>query len=363
MGEVDFEILRNEILSDRKQIREITEEIEEKTLSTIATQSTKSRGRQREEEPCPIRTCFQVDRDRILHSKAFRRLKRKTQVMLAPAGDHYRTRLTHTLEVMQIARTIARALRLNEDLTEAIALGHDLGHTPFGHAGEFVLQKIWSEDFHHAKQSLRVVDRIERDGKGLNLTWEVRDGILKHSKGMGEIMPKNPDWVPATAEGKVVRLSDIIAYLNHDLDDAIRAGIISIKDVPAEIREVIGEKYGERIERMVRGVIIPSLEAGEITVDPVIYDAMVKLRKFLYENVYTSEPVQKEIKKAERIIVDLFEYYLKHPDEFERDSGGFLPDEPFERRVVDFIAGMTDNFAINLWKEKFLPREFPYSVK
>jgi dGTPase len=340
-----------------KSPREITEEIELENLSPIATPSTKSRGRKIPESPCEIRTCFQVDRDRILHSKAFRRLKRKTQVLILPKGDHYRTRLTHTLEVMQIARTISRALRLNEDLTEAIALGHDLGHTPFGHAGEFAMRKI-VPDFHHAKQSVRVVEKIERGGRGLNLTFEVVDGILKHSKGMGKIFPDNPEFIPVTAEGKVVRLSDIIAYLNHDLDDAIRAEIIKISDVPSEIRKVIGEEYGERIDRMVKDVIYTSLNEGDIKCSDDMLWAMESLRSFLYERVYTSEIVMKETRKVERIILDLYEFYLNNPDIFEIESDGFLQDEPLEQRIIDFIAGMTDSFAVDKWQKIFMPKPF-----
>ncbi len=341
----------------RKTPREIREELEEKILSEIAIPSSKSRGRKIPEKPCEIRTCFQVDRDRILHSKSFRRLKRKTQVLILPKGDHYRTRLTHTLEVMQISRKIARALMLNEDLTEAIALGHDLGHTPFGHAGEFAMRKI-VKDFHHAKQSVRVVEKIEKDGKGLNLTFEVIDGILKHSKGMGKIFPDNPEFIPVTAEGKVVRVSDIIAYLNHDLDDAIRAQIIKPQDIPKEITKIIGESYGERIDRMVKDVINSSKEKGDISVSSDMLWTMEELRKFLYERVYTSPDVMKETAKVERVILDLYEYYVSHPDIFEEDSEGFLPDESFEQRVIDFIAGMTDSFAIEMWSKKFLPKPF-----
>ncbi|GBD02827.1 Deoxyguanosinetriphosphate triphosphohydrolase-like protein [bacterium HR19] len=340
-----------------KNPREIREELEEKILSEIATPSSKSRGRKIPEEPCEIRTCFQVDRDRILHSKSFRRLKRKTQVLILPKGDHYRTRLTHTLEVMQISRTIARALMLNEDLAEAIALGHDLGHTPFGHAGEFAMRKI-IPDFHHAKQSVRVVEKIEKDGKGLNLTFEVIDGILKHSKGMGKIFPDNPEFIPVTAEGKVVRVSDIIAYLNHDLDDAIRAQIIKPQDIPKEITKIIGESYGERIDRMVKDVINSSKEKGDISVSSDMLWAMEELRTFLYERVYTSPHVMKETAKVERVILDLYEYYISHPHIFEEDSEGFLTDESFEQRVIDFIAGMTDSFAIEMWSKKFLPKPF-----
>ncbi len=340
-----------------KSPRELTEEIERKTLSSLATLSSKSRGRKIPEPSCDIRTCFQVDRDRILHSKAFRRLKRKTQVMILPKGDHYRTRLTHTLEVMQIARTISRALRLNEDLTEAIALGHDLGHTPFGHAGEFAMRKI-IPDFHHAKQSVRVVEKIEKNGEGLNLTFEVIDGILKHSKGMGKIFPDNPEFIPVTSEGKVVRLSDIIAYLNHDLDDAIRAEIIKISDVPAEIRKIIGERYGDRIDRMVKDVIYTSMKMGDISCSDDMLWAMESLRSFLYERVYTSEVVMRETRKVERIVLDLYEFYLNNPDIFEVESESFLKSEPLEQRIIDFIAGMTDSFAIEKWHKYFAPKPF-----
>lgn len=335
-----------------KPIRVQTEEIEERTLSPIAQKSKGAGRRKIPEEPCEIRTCFQVDRDRILHSKAFRRLKRKTQVLILPKGDHFRTRLTHTLEVMQVARTISRALRLNEDLTEAIALGHDLGHTPFGHAGEFAMRKI-VPDFHHAKQSVRVVEKIERGGKGLNLTLEVIDGILKHSKGMGDIFPQNPEFIPYTAEGKVVRISDIIAYLNHDLDDAIRAGLLKMEDVPKHIRDVIGEKYGERIDRMVKAVIYESLKKGDISLPDEMLKAMEELRAFLNERVYQSPEILKQTRKVERIILDLYEYYMKNPGEFEKDSNGFLQDEKFEQRVIDFIAGMTDSFAMEKWIKIF----------
>lgn len=340
-----------------KSPRELTEEIERKTLSPLATLSSKSRGRKIPEPPCDLRTCFQVDRDRILHSKAFRRLKRKTQVMILPKGDHYRTRLTHTLEVMQIARTISRALRLNEDLTEAIALGHDLGHTPFGHAGEFAMRKI-APDFHHARQSVRVVEKIEKNGEGLNLTFEVIDGILKHSKGMGKIFPDNPEFIPVTSEGKVVRLSDIIAYLNHDLDDAIRAEIIKISDVPSEIRKIIGERYGDRIDRMVKDVIYTSMKANDIKCSDDMLWAMESLRSFLYERVYTSEVVMSDTKKVERIILDLYEFYLNNPDIFEVESEGFLKSEPLEQRIIDFIAGMTDSFAIEKWHKYFTLKPF-----
>lgn len=335
-----------------RTIREQTEYIEEMTLSPLAQKSKGAGRRKTQEFPCSIRTCYQVDRDRILHSKAFRRLKRKTQVLILPRGDHYRTRLTHTLEVMQIARTIARALRLNEDLTEAIALGHDLGHTPFGHAGELAIRKI-SQDFHHAKQSVRVVEKIEREGRGLNLTYEVIDGIMKHSKGMSDIIPRDPDSTPITAEGKIVRISDIIAYLNHDLDDAIRAKIISPDSIPKKVVDIIGKEYGERIDNMVKDVIYESMAKGDISISPDMLEAMEIMRDFLNQKVYRSPEVLRETRKAERIILDLYEYYIKNKDDFERDSSGFLPYEKHEQRVIDFIAGMTDTFAIEKWLKLF----------
>lgn len=334
---------------DLEGIRVQSEKIEEQTLSPLAQKSIGAGRRRVQEEPCSIRTCYQVDRDRILHSKAFRRLKRKTQVLILPRGDHFRTRLTHTLEVMQIARTIARALRLNEDLTESISLGHDLGHTPFGHAGELAMRKI-VQDFHHAKQSVRVVEKIERNGQGLNLTYEVIDGVLKHSKGMGDIFSQD---MPSTLEGRVVRIADVIAYLNHDLDDAIRAGIISPSDVPGRVVSVIGEGYSERIDRMVRDVIRESAERGDIAVSHTMLRAMEELRDFLNRRVYQAPEVLAETRKAERIVLDLYEYYVKNPGEFERDSDGFLPNEDFEQRVIDFIAGMTDTFAIERWQKIF----------
>ena len=335
-------------------IREQTEEIERKTLHPKACLSSQSKGRLKPEKEGDIRTCFQRDRDRIIHSKAFRRLKHKTQVFLAPKGDHYRTRLTHTLEVSQIARTIARALRLNEDLTEAIALGHDLGHTPFGHAGEDVLREIYPGGFEHYEQSLRVVDVLERNGQGLNLTHEVRDGILKHSKGKGKIFSKQGEIM--TLEGEVVRISDIIAYVNHDLDDAMRAGVLKKSDIPQEFFK-IGESHSKRINTLVRDVIYTSQANGlkEIQMSDDIKKTTYALRDFLYANIYESEVTKREFKKAKKILFDLYDYYLKHTDEVFKE----IPKETIdkkERIVCDFIAGMTDRFALMMYEKLFLPQ-------
>ncbi len=335
-------------------IREQTEKIEIKTLHPNACMSLKSKGRKRKERADEIRTCFQRDRDRIIHSKAFRRLKHKTQVFLAPKGDHYRTRLTHTLEVSQIARTIARALRLNEDLTEAIALGHDLGHTPFGHAGEDVLREIYPGGFEHYKQSLRVVDVLERNGKGLNLTYEVREGILKHSKGKGEIFSSRNR--SETLEGQIVRISDIIAYVNHDLDDAIRAGVLKRFGIPSKFFK-IGETQAKRIDTMVKDVIFCSSLTGlkEIKMNDEMKDITCALRDFLYKEVYEGDVSKKEFKKARKILFDLYDYYMEHPEEVFRE----FPKEIIgkkNRMVCDFIAGMTDRFALSMYEQHFLPQ-------
>ncbi len=340
-------------------IREQTEEIERKTLHPKACLSSQSRGRIKPEKEGEIRTCFQRDRDRIIHSKSFRRLKHKTQVFLAPQGDHYRTRLTHVLEVSQIARTISRALRLNEDLTEAIALGHDLGHTPFGHAGEEILREIHPGGFEHYKQSLRVVDFLENDGKGLNLTYEVRNGILKHSKGKGVIIPNNESERSDTLEGQVVRVSDIIAYVNHDLDDAIRAGVIRKTDIPKRILNVLGDTHSKRIDTMVKDFIYRSLQTNleELLISKNILSATYCLRDFLYETVYESDRIKKEFKKAKKILSDLYNYYLEHMDKVFID----IPKEEKlnkHRMVCDFIAGMTDRFAMMTYENLFLPQKW-----
>lgn len=337
-------------------IREQTQQIEKQVLNPYACLSINSRGRVKPEKDDDIRTCFQRDRDRIIHSKAFRRLKHKTQVFLAPRGDHYRTRLTHVLEVSQIARTIAKALRFNEDLVEAIALGHDLGHTPFGHAGEAILREIHPNGFDHYKQSLRVVDKLERDGQGLNLTLEVRDGIFKHSKGKGLIIPEDKKAKPITLEGEIVRLSDIIAYANHDLDDAIRAGVIRSSDIPDKIIKIVGEGYSKRIDSMVRDVINTSKDST-IALSQEMSFAIYGLRDFLYERVYESEGIIREFKKAKGILSLLYEHYFQHIEEISKV--GLELDESQRHRVVcDFIAGMTDGFALMTYERLFLPERW-----
>lgn len=335
-------------------IREQTEEIEKQTLHPRACLSYKSKGRRKKEKEDSIRTCFQRDRDRIIHSKSFRRLKHKTQVFLAPKGDHYRTRLTHTLEVSQIARTIARALRLNEDLTEAIALGHDLGHTPFGHAGEDILREIYPGGFEHYKQSLRVVDILEKKGRGLNLTLEVRNGIVNHSKGKGKIFiarKKNE-----TLEGQIVRISDIIAYVNHDLDDAMRAGVLKRSAIPSHIFKV-GETHSKRIDTMVRDVVSCTLltDLQEVTMSEELQETTYALRDFLYENVYEGDVSKREFNKARKILRDLYNYYMEHTEEISREFSKEMSDKK-ERMVCDFIAGMTDRFALAMYEQNFLPQ-------
>jgi dGTPase len=338
-------------------IREKLEEIERQVLAPQACLSSSSRGRVRPEALHALRTAFQRDRDRIIHSKSFRRLKHKTQVFLAPFGDHYRTRLTHTLEVSQIARTIAKSLRLNEDLTEAIALGHDLGHTPFGHAGEETLNQLLPGGFTHYEQSLRVVEKLEYEGKGLNLTFEVRDGILKHSKGRGEILDDSDGDMPATLEGQVVRVSDVIAYVNHDIDDAIRAEVIAEKDIPSHLVKALGKWQASRIDRMVEDVVATSLEEAlsRIAMSPGMMDSVVELRDFLYEKVYLSSYAREEIDKAKKLLTDLYVYVLEKPGPYVKP---FPAGDSSERRVADFIAGMTDRYAIDLFEKLFFPRSW-----
>jgi dGTPase len=340
-------------------IREQTEEIERKTLHPRACLSSQSKGRLKPEKEGVIRTCFQRDRDRIIHSKTFRRLKHKTQVFLAPKGDHYRTRLTHVLEVSQIARTIARALRLNEDLTEAIALGHDLGHTPFGHAGESVLREIYPGGFDHYEQSLRVVDFLENNGKGLNLTHEVRNGIVKHSKGRGAILPETKAERANTLEGQIVRAADIIAYVNHDLDDAMRAGVVKKSDIPQKILKVLGDTHSKRIDTMVKDLIYCSLETDleKLKMGEDILSVIYMLREFLYDQVYEGKKLINEFKKAKRVLQDLYAYYLEHIEEVFAD----IPKEKKidrHRLVCDFIAGMTDRFALMTYERLFFPQQW-----
>lgn len=340
-----------------RTIREDLEEQEKKFLSPFATLSSMSKGRPSVEEKCPLRPAFQHDRDRIIHSKSFRRLTHKTQVFLAPTGDHYRTRLTHTLEVSQIARTISKALRLNEDLTEAISLGHDLGHTPFGHAGEDTLNEILPGGFNHSDQSLRVVDLLEKDGRGLNLTFEVRDGISKHSKGRGEILCEDPAGRAVTLEGQVVRIADIIAYINHDIDDAIRGGVISQSDIPRDCLKRLGDTHSKRINTMVNDIITETLQGGDgrLHITEGILSAIIDLREFLWERIYENEAVHADFNKAAKILKELYQYFMDHRDYFltliERES---LYDS-LQRCVCDFLAGMTDRYAFNLYGKLFLP--------
>ena len=328
-------------------IRERFELQEHEMLSPYASFSDQSKGRDKEEPQCDIRTMYQRDRDRILHSKAFRRLKGKTQVFLAPEGDHYRTRLTHTLEVSQTARTIARALKLNEDLTEAIALGHDLGHTPFGHAGERALDSKVYEGFEHHLQSVRVVEVLEKHGEGLNLTWEVRDGILNHqTKGN-----------PSTLEGKIVRLSDKIAYINHDIDDAIRGQIITEADIPIEYREILGASPRERLNTIIHDIVSNSEGKNDIKMSLAVENAMKSLRKFMFESVYTNLKAKNQEKKAIHLVVMLYEYYMDKtdamPEEFIEMINLGLASK--ERAVCDYIAGMTDRYAVTKLKELLIP--------
>jgi len=341
-------------------IRESLQETEKKILSPHAQLSSKTKGREREEEECDLRPPFQRDRDRIIHSKSFRRLKHKTQVFLSPTGDHYRTRLTHTLEVSQIARTIAKALRLNEDLTEAIALGHDLGHTPFGHAGEEALDKIAPNGFSHPEQSLRVVDLLEREGRGLNLTFEVRDGITKHSKAKGAVIPLDLSERAATIEGQVVRVADIIAYVNHDLDDAIRAGVIAEQDIPKECSSLLGQTHGERIDAMVKDTIYATLATQEnglsLAMSPEILAAVVRLRDFLYERVYDAGVVHGDFLKASRILIELYKKFTADVDFFLKEIGRQELYDSIDNCVCDYLAGMTDRYAFHLYERIFLPR-------
>lgn len=327
-----------------KNIHEETLKLEEITLSALAARESHSKGRVRYEEPCEIRTEYQRDRDRIIHCSSFRRLKHKTQVFLAPTGDHYRTRLTHTLEVAQIARTISRGLRLNEDLTEAIALGHDLGHTPFGHAGERALDAVFPEGFKHYEQSLRVVDKLEKGGKGLNLTAEVRDGILCHTTG------KEAD----TLEGRIVKLSDRIAYINHDIDDAIRAGLFSEEEIPSEFREVLGKSKSQRINTLVLSTLQHS--DRELKMAPEIKEAFDSLHKYMFANVYTNPICKGEEGKAIAIIQALYTYFSEHPEEMPQDFVRVAENESPQRAACDYISGMTDHYALATYNNIFVPK-------
>ena len=326
-------------------LREQIERQEAAYLSPLACLSVNTKGRERKEEECEIRTAFQRDVDRIVYSKAFRRLKHKTQVFLQPEGDHYRTRMTHTLEVARIARTIARGLGLNEDLTEAVALGHDLGHTPFGHAGERLLNRLMPGGFAHYQQSLRVVERLEKNGAGLNLTWEVRNGIVCHTKGTPA----------ATLEGQVVRLADHIAYINHDIEDALRGGVIYPMDIPLSISAILGFTHSERIGRLVGDAIQASDGKTEICQSPEVGEAMLALKEFMFESVYTNPIAKGEESKAQEILEMLFQYYCKNPDELPGDFQMIRAEEGVERAVCDYIAGMTDPYAVEQFKQLYIP--------
>lgn len=328
-------------------VREQSELIEKQVLSKYACLSANSKGRLKPEEKCPIRTEFQRDRDRIIHCKAFRRLKHKTQVFLSPTGDHYRTRLTHTLEVAQIARTIARALRLNEDLTEAVALGHDLGHTPFGHAGESALNDIFPEGFRHYEQSLRVVDILERDGQGLNLTYETRNGIVCHTRGTEA----------DTMEGRIVKIADRIAYINHDIDDAIRAEVLNISDIPTELLEILGLEHSQRINTLVTSLIENTVD-DRLMMDTRIQSAFDKLHEFMFSEVYLKGDAKYEERKIPDFIGTMYTYFVKHPDRMPEENKKIARQFSVERAVCDYIAGMTDQYAIEIFNLLFIPHSW-----
>lgn len=321
-------------------------ERERTTLSPYAFLTADTRGREHPYTPSEMRTEFQRDRDRIIHSQSFRRLMNKTQVFLAPTGDHYRTRLTHTLEVTQIARIIARALRLNEDLTEAAAMGHDLGHTPFGHSGEDAMKELYSKDFTHYRQSLRVVDKLENNGKGLNLTWEVRDGIVNHTG-------KN---MASTLEGVIVKYADRIAYINHDIDDACRAGILHTEDIPRDLRDLLGETHSQRINTMVSAVIVASTDQDRIAMLPEIQEATDRLRSFMFDAVYTNPVAKAQDGRAKELLGQLFAHFVHTPEEMPELYRRNIERDGIERCVCDFISGMTDRYAIETYKELFIPR-------
>ena len=342
-------------------LREQLEAREREILAEQAAKSAESRGRLRPEAEDEVRPAFQRDRDRIIHCKAFRRLKHKTQVFFAPTGDHYRTRLTHTLEVSQIARTIAKVLRLHEELTEAIALGHDLGHTPFGHAGERVIDGLMPGGFNHYEQSLRVVDVLENDGRGLNLTWEVRDGIAKHSKGKsGSPVGMTPGLRSSTIEGQIIRVADLIAYVNHDIDDSVRAGILAPNDLPRDLVEALGSSSSTRIGTLVKDVVTETLAGGltEIRMSPSVLDAVLRLRGFLFQTVYENSTATVEFKKASAILTGLWEKVRERPEEFL--DLGTVQREGLDVATRDFVAGMTDRYAVRLFEQLFIPK--PWSI-
>lgn len=330
-------------------IRETVELWEKEYLSPYASLSMNSKGRLKPEQECDIRPVFQRDRDRIIHCKAFRRLKDKTQVFLSPEGDHYRTRLTHTLEVSQNARTIAKALKLNEELVEAIALGHDLGHTPFGHAGERALNRVCPLGFDHSQQSVRTVERLEKDGQGLNLTYEVRDGILNHQTS----------GRPHTLEGKIVRFSDKIAYIHHDMDDAVRAGILTEMDVPKEIREVLGDTPGDRLDCFIHDIVTNSMGKDDIVMSERVGAAMQELRKFMFQSVYTNPLAKDQEQKAEVLMETLYHYYMKHLDDLPEEFLNLISEgDPKEQVVCDYVGAMSDRYAVNVYEQLFIPKSW-----
>jgi dGTPase len=344
-------------------IRAMLEDQEARTLHPRAALSSATRGRERPDPEDDMRPAYQRDRDRLLHCKSFRRLMGKTQVFLAPRGDHYRNRLTHTLEVAQVARSIARSLRLNEMLVEAMVMGHDLGHTPFGHAGERVLAEAVQGGFHHVLQSVRVVEVLEKDGAGLNLTAEVRDGILRHSKGKGGVLMRGSGGKALTLEAEIVRLADVVAYVNHDLDDAVRAGLLTEADVPAGIRRALGSRHSERLATLVRDAIVHSdLDGGgHIELSPDVHAALLALRDFLYARVYENPVVHEEFVKAQRILQDLHAWCMEDEARLGRSFGvAPRPGESLERAVTDFLSGMTDRFALSTWEGLFVPR--PWAI-
>ena len=329
-------------------IREELEENERLSLSPYASLSARSAGRVREEEPCDIRTCYMRDRDRIVHCKSFRRLKDKTQVFLSPQGDHYRTRMMHTLEVSQTARTVAKSLRLNEDLVEAIALGHDLGHTPFGHAGERALNEVSPYGFRHNEQSLRIADVLEKEGRGLNLTHEVRDGMLNHGTNSH----------PATLEGQIVRLCDKISYVHHDMDDGIRAGILKEEDLPGHLRRLLGDNTKERLNTFIHDMVVQSRDKDRIEMSEDIGSALFELRAFMFENLYANPLAKSEEGKAEHMLQMLYRHYVQYPEEMGQEFLSFITEkgESVERVVCDYISGMTDQYAMAKYDEIFVPR-------
>ena len=332
---------------EMNNLREVTERIEDQFLSPYAARSAASKGREHEEEPCDMRTVFQRDRDRILHCKAFRRMMHKTQVFIQPEGDHYRTRLTHTLEVAQIARTISRALRLNEDLTEAIALGHDIGHTPFGHAGERVLNRKMPNGFSHAQQSIRIVEVLENKGQGLNLTWEVRDGIANHSISR----------MPSTLEGQVVRISDKMAYIHHDIDDAIRGQVIREEDLPESCTRILGNSVKERLNRMIRDAIAQSMNQDHIHMTETVENAMMELRQFMFRNVYIGSVAKSEEGKAEMMVENLIDYFRAHPEALpEEYKQRMVLGDSLDTAICDYVSGMSDNYAVRCFEGIYIPR-------